>query len=97
MRSSLLSNALEADDVFVGGSTEFHRFEDDLISDARWQDKDAVSREIGAPILLAPIQDTLMTFRENWKPSSRPSISASPTGSTRTSKFAVLLRSVAGR
>lgn len=30
-----------------------------MISDARWQDKDAVLREIGSPILLAPIKDTL--------------------------------------
>ncbi len=55
----LLSNALEAGDVFVKDSLEFRRFEDDLISDIRWQDKDAVLREIGSPILLTPIKDTL--------------------------------------
>src|SRR6266478_1137056 len=60
----LLRNALEAGDVYVQDSTEFCRFEDDLISDARWQNKDAVLREINAPILLAPIQETLETFRE---------------------------------
>lgn len=60
----LLRNALEAGDVYVQDSTEFRRFEDDLISDARWQDKDAVLREIGAPLLLAPIQDTLADLRE---------------------------------
>jgi TnpA family transposase len=60
----LLRNALEAGDVYVQDSTEFRRFEDDLISDTRWQDKDAVLREIGAPILLAPIEETLATFRE---------------------------------
>ena len=60
----LLRNALEAGDVFVKDSNEFRRFEDDLISDARWQDKDAVLREIGVPILLAPIKETLMVFRE---------------------------------
>ena len=58
----LVRNALEAGNVFVGESTEFRRFEDDLISDARWQDKEAVLREIGAPLLLAPIQDTLQAF-----------------------------------
>jgi TnpA family transposase len=36
-----------------------------LISDARWQDKDAVLREIGAPILLAPIEETLAAFRKD--------------------------------
>ncbi len=60
----LLRNALEAGDVFVRESTEFRRFEDDLISDARWQDKETVLHEIGAPLLLAPIQDTLRAFRE---------------------------------
>jgi TnpA family transposase len=60
----LLRNALEAGDVYVQDSTEFRRFEDDLISDARWQNKDAVLREIGAPILLVPIQETLASFRE---------------------------------
>lgn len=60
----LLRNALEAGDVYVHDSTEFRRFEDDLISDARWQNKDAVLHEIGAPILLARIQETLAAFRE---------------------------------
>src|SRR5947209_8099310 len=55
----LLRNALEAGNVFVRESTEFRRFEDDLISDARWQDKEAVLCEIGAPLLQAPIHDTL--------------------------------------
>jgi TnpA family transposase len=60
----LLRNALEAGDVYVQDSTEFRRFEDDLIGDTRWQDKDAVLREIGAPILLSPIEETLAAFRE---------------------------------
>jgi TnpA family transposase len=60
----LLRNALEAGDVFVQESNEFRRFEDDLISDARWQDKDALLRETGAPLLLAPIRDTLQAFEQ---------------------------------
>ena len=60
----LLRNALEAGDVYVQESTEFRRFEDDLISDTRWQHKDTVLREIGAPILLAPIDETLAAFRD---------------------------------
>lgn len=60
----LLRNALEAGDVFVLDSNEFRRFEDDLISDARWQDKDALLREIASPILLAPIRETLAAFHE---------------------------------
>jgi TnpA family transposase len=60
----LLRNALEAGNVFVQDSTQFRRFEDDLISDERWKDKDAVLREIGAPILIRPIEETLAAFRE---------------------------------
>lgn len=61
----LLRNALEAGDVFVLDSIEFRRFEDDLISDARWQqDKDALLGEIGSPILLAPIRETLGIFAQ---------------------------------
>lgn len=60
----LLRNALEAGDVYVRNSNEFRRFEDDLISDERWQDKETVLREVGMPILLAPIADTLTTFRD---------------------------------
>ena len=59
----LLRNAIEAGDVYVQDSTEYRRFEDDLISDARWQDKAVVLREIDAPILLAPIDETLAVFR----------------------------------
>jgi TnpA family transposase len=60
----LLRNALEAGNVFVRDSTQFRRFEDDLISDERWKEKDAVLREIGAPILIRPIEETLAAFRE---------------------------------
>lgn len=35
-----------------------------MISDERWKDKDAVLREIGAPILSRPIEETLTAFRE---------------------------------
>jgi TnpA family transposase len=55
-----LRKAIEACDVFVQDSNEFRSFEDDLINAARWKkDKDAILREIGAPMLLASIQETL--------------------------------------
>lgn len=60
----LVHHALEAGDLYVADSTEFRRFEDDLISDTRWQDKDAVLREVGAPMLTAPIEETLAAFRK---------------------------------
>lgn len=59
----LLRNALEAGNVYVRDSNEFRSFEDDLIRAERWKDKDAVLREIGSPILLAPIEETLAAFR----------------------------------
>lgn len=49
--------------MFVNHSHEFRRFEDDLISDERWNDKEALLVAIGLPILLTPIQDTLTEFR----------------------------------
>ena len=55
----LLRNALESGDMYVNHSNEFRQFEDDLISDARWSQKDAVLAEIGQQILQAPIAETL--------------------------------------
>jgi TnpA family transposase len=72
----LLRRALEAGNVYVRDSNEFRSFEDDLIRPERWKDKDAVLREIGAPVLLAPIEETLAAFhteladkfeRVNWR------------------------------
>jgi TnpA family transposase len=60
----LVRNALEAGDLYVADSTEFRRFEDDLIGDTRWQDKAGVLREVGAPILTTPIEETLASLRK---------------------------------
>jgi TnpA family transposase len=60
----MLRNALEAGDVYVKDSNEFRRFEDDLITDARWQDKERILHEIGSPVLIAPIEETLANLRE---------------------------------
>jgi Tn3 transposase DDE domain len=59
----LLRNALEAGNVYIRDSNDFRSFEDDLIGPERWKDQDAVLREIGAPILLTPIEETLAAFR----------------------------------
>lgn len=58
----LLRNVLEAGNVYVSDSNDFRSFEDDLISAERWKDKDAVLREIGVPVLLKPVEETLLTF-----------------------------------
>lgn len=59
-----LCNALDAGNVFVRHSNEYRRFEDDLISDERWERKDDVLRDIAAPLLTTPIEVTLDTLRE---------------------------------
>jgi len=59
----LLRKALEAGNVYVGDSNEFRSFEDDLIRPERWKNKAAVLEEIDSPVLLAPIEQTLATFR----------------------------------
>jgi len=66
----LLRNTREAGNIFVPDSTQFRRFEDDLISDERWKNKDAVLREIGAPILIRPVEETLVAFREGLETKS---------------------------
>lgn len=60
----LLRNALTSGDVFVRDSNEFRCFEDDLIGDERWRHKNELLEEIGVPILIAPIQETLRAFSE---------------------------------
>jgi TnpA family transposase len=60
----LLRNALEAGDVYVQDSSGFRRFEDNLIDDARWENKDALLHEIDAALLLAPIEQTLAGLRD---------------------------------
>lgn len=58
----LLRKALEAGNVYVRDSNEYRSFEDDLIRPERWKNKAAVLEEIGSPVLLAPIEETLATF-----------------------------------
>jgi len=59
-----LRNELEAGNIYVKNSIEYRRFEDDLISDERWEDKERILQEIGSPILSAPIEETLANLRE---------------------------------
>jgi TnpA family transposase len=54
-----LRNALESGDLFCRDSVRFRSFEDDLISDQDWQDKERVIAQSGLLILLQPIQDHL--------------------------------------
>lgn len=55
----LLRNGLEAGDVFCRDSVRFRSFEDDLIDDDRWKDKDHLIANLGLPLLKQPIQEHL--------------------------------------
>jgi TnpA family transposase len=64
----LLRNNLESGDVFCRPSVRFRSFDDDLLSDERWQEKKALIAQVGLPILsqtaeahLAELKDTLET------------------------------------
>ena len=51
----LLRDRLEAGDIFCRESLRFRSFEDDLLDDHQWQEKDRLLAETGLPILMQPI------------------------------------------
>jgi TnpA family transposase len=55
----LLRNGLEAGDVFCRDSVRFRSFEDDLIDDDRWNDKEHLMANTGLPLLQQPIREHL--------------------------------------
>jgi TnpA family transposase len=55
----LLRNGLEAGDVFCRDSVRFRSFEDDLIDDNRWKDKENLIANTGLPLLKQPIREHL--------------------------------------
>jgi TnpA family transposase len=55
----LLRNGLEAGDVFCRDSVRFRSFEDDLIDDDRWKDKENLITNTGLPLLKQPIREHL--------------------------------------
>ena len=61
----MLRNALEAGDVFIQKSTEYRRFEDDLINDVKWKQSRQIIADLNLSILSAPIEDTLTAFQES--------------------------------
>jgi hypothetical protein len=92
----LLRNALESGDLYVNHSNEFRRFEDNLVSDERWQHKDAILAEIGLPILLAPLRKRWQVFAKPWRIASRPSTTGLLTASISTSRSKAKMSSAAG-
>jgi TnpA family transposase len=60
----VLRNGLEAGDIFCRDSVRFRSFEDDLIDDERWREKDKLIDDIGLPILKQPIRDHLAELEQ---------------------------------
>lgn len=67
----LLRNALEAGDVYVRNSNEFRRFEDDLISDDRWQKKRPYCVKLACPYCSRPLRIPWQHFETSWNVKSR--------------------------
>jgi len=59
-----LRDRLEAGDIFCRESIRFRSFEDDLLDDRQWQEKDQLLAETGLPILMQPIQEHLAELEQ---------------------------------
>jgi TnpA family transposase len=61
---SLVRQNIESGDVYLRDSERFRSFEDDLISDKQWANKDQLIRELDLPILSRPIEETLAELKK---------------------------------
>jgi len=59
----LVRNRLEAGDLFCRDSVHFRSFEDDLLDDHQWVNKDVFIAQTGLAILAQPIQDRLAELK----------------------------------
>ncbi len=60
----LLRNGLEAGDIFCRDSVRFRSFEDDLLDDQRWQQKETLLTNTGLTILQQPVQKHLAALEQ---------------------------------
>jgi len=60
----LLRDRLEAGDLFCRESLRFRSFEDDLLDDQQWQEKERLLAETGSPILTQPIEEHLAALEQ---------------------------------
>ena len=60
----LLRDRLEAGDIFCRESLRFRSFEDDLLDDRQWQEKERLLAEMGLPILTQPIEEHLAALEQ---------------------------------
>ncbi|HEY8803638.1 MAG TPA: Tn3 family transposase, partial [Clostridium sp.] len=56
----LLRNGLESGDIFCRDSINFQSFEDDLINDIQWQQKEKLTTDTGLTVLNQPIHNHLV-------------------------------------
>jgi hypothetical protein len=59
-----LRQGLEAGDVFCRDSVRFRSFEDDLVDDRQWKDKERLIAETGLSLLRQPIREQLAELEE---------------------------------
>jgi Tn3 transposase DDE domain len=59
-----LRDRLEARDLFWRDSLRFRSFEDDLLADRHWQEKDRLLAQTGRPLLMQPIQEHLADLEQ---------------------------------
>ncbi|MGE0683287.1 MAG: Tn3 family transposase, partial [Candidatus Binatia bacterium] len=60
----LLRNGLESGDVFCRKSVRFRSFEDDLLTDQQWQQKEQLLRDTDLPLLQQPIAEHLAALEQ---------------------------------
>jgi len=61
----LLKDRLESGDVFVEESLNFKSFEEELISNEKWKQKDQIIQSLELPYLHKPVDHILASFEEN--------------------------------
>jgi hypothetical protein len=59
-----LRDRLEAGDIFCRDSVRFRSFEDDLVDDEQWQQKEKLIADTGLTILIQPIQEQLKSLEQ---------------------------------
>ena len=58
----LLKDGLEAGEIFVRDSRNFKSFEEDLIDEERWKEKDVIIKSLNLPYLDKPIEEILASL-----------------------------------
>jgi hypothetical protein len=59
-----LRDRLEAGDLVCRANIRFRSFEDDLLDERQWQEKNRLLAETGLPILMQPIQEHLADLEQ---------------------------------